>query len=161
MVESVAVSNPVVVAASKLLADQRIRFLIVGGINTALGFGSFALFELAIGRYLGRFGYMVSLLMSYAFAMSIAFVLHRRFVFKVRGNLWVDLGRFIVTNLVGLGLNAVLLPALITVTGWDPIIAQGLTVFIVALASYLLHKHFSFRRSNTEPDSVAGQAEAH
>jgi len=49
---------------------------------------------------------------------------------------------------VGFGLNAVILPVMVETTGLDPIIAQAITAFIVAIASYLLHKNFSFRRKS-------------
>jgi len=140
------VSNALVRTVRQVLADQRIRFLIVGGLNTVIGYSLFALFQVTFGRYLGEFGYLVSLILSYAIAMGVAFVLHRKFVFQVQGNLWVDLGRFVLTNLVGFGLNAAILPLMVVTTGWDPLIAQALTAFLVAIASYLLHKHFSFRR---------------
>ena len=129
-----------------LLADQRIRFVIVGGINTVLGFSLFALFEITLGRYLGEFGYLVSLVMSYAVAICVAFVLHRRFVFRVQGKLWLDFGRFVLSNMVGLGLNALILPLMVIATGLPPIAAQAITTGFVTIASYLMHKHFSFRR---------------
>ena len=135
-----------------LFKDQRIRFLIVGGINTLVGFTFFALFDFLIGDALGRFGYMVALVGSYAVAIGVAFVLHRRFVFHVHGKVLLDLGRFVLTNMVGFGLNAVILPTLVTLTGLVPVAAQAITAFLVAIASYFLHKYFSFRRSAPSPD---------
>lgn len=127
--------------------DQRFRFLVVGGINTLVGWSLFALFELLFGSRIGRFGYLVSLVLSYAIGICVAFVLHRRFVFKVQGNTLVDFGRFVLTNLVGFGLNALILPLIVETTGLMPIIAQGLSAFIVAIVSYFGHKYFSFRRA--------------
>ncbi|MCL1801815.1 MAG: GtrA family protein [Promicromonosporaceae bacterium] len=129
-----------------LVRDQRIRFLLVGGFNTVLGYSLFALFDFLIGDSLGEFGYMLALVLSYALAMTVAFFLHRKFVFRVKGKLLLDFGRFVLTNMVGFGLNAVILPLMVTITGLIPLIAQAITAFIVAIASYLLHKHFSFRR---------------
>jgi len=146
LIEWWAVFEKLAESAKRVLADQRVRFVIVGGINTVLSFALFTLFQLTVGRYLGRFGYLASLVFSYAIAMCVAFVLHRKYVFKVKGNTLVDFGRFVVTNAVGMGLNAIILPLMVEGSGLDPIISQAITQFLVAIASYLLHKHFSFRR---------------
>jgi putative flippase GtrA len=140
------VSNALSRTVRRLAADQRLRFLVVGGVNTLVGLAAFSAFELTIGRYLGQFGYLASLLFSYAIGITVAFTLHRKFVFKVRGNVLVDLGRFVLANMVGLGFNTLILPLLVTVSGLPPIIAQAISAFIVAIASYFMHKHFSFRR---------------
>jgi putative flippase GtrA len=141
------VQNAVRRGITTVANDQRFRFLVVGGINTLVGWSLFALFELLFGSRIGRFGYLVSLVLSYAIGICVAFVLHRRFVFKVQGNTLVDFGRFVLTNLVGFGLNALILPLIVETTGLMPIIAQGLSAFIVAIVSYFGHKYFSFRRA--------------
>jgi len=119
----------------------------VGGFNTLMGWSLFALFQTLFGNYLGRFGYLVSLVSSYAIGVCVAFFLHRKFVFQVQGNAWIDFSRFVLTNLLGFGINALVLPLLVESTGLDPIIAQAITTMFVAVVTYLLHKHFSFRRS--------------
>ncbi|WP_243063526.1 GtrA family protein [Humibacter sp. RRB41] len=131
----------------KLVTDQRVAFLIVGAFNTVLGWALFTLAQQLIGVHLGRFGYMVSLYLSYAVAILCAFFLHRYFVFRVRGHFWLDLARFTVVNLAGLGLNTVLLPLVIETTGTAPVIAQGCVALAVAVISYGGHKYFSFRRT--------------
>ena len=139
-------SNAVLNGVQKLLADQRIRYMIVGGINTVLGLGSFTLIQLAIGRDLGRAGYLFSLIASYAIAIPFAFLLHRKYVFQVRGKFWLDFGRFVTTNLIGIGLNVAVLALLVEVARIDPIIAQPITTVAIVIATYFLHKYFSFRR---------------
>ena len=49
--------------------------------------------------------------------MLCAFVLHRRFVFRVRGGVWLDLARFELVNLGALAANAVVLPILVEWAG--------------------------------------------
>ena len=141
-----AVSNSVVRLANRLLADQRIRYLIVGGINTVIGLGGFTLLELTISNYLGRFGYLFSLVASTAVAVCIAFVLHRKFVFRVRGKVWLDFGRFVLTNAAGFGINALVLPLLVEAVHLQPIIAQFITAVVVVILNYFGYKYFSFRR---------------
>jgi len=130
----------------RLVKDRRIAFLIVGVVNTAVGFGWFAVFELLVGRHLGQFGYMVTLLLAHVASVLCAFVLYRRFVFRVRGHVWLDLARFESVYLVALGINAALLPVLVEFGRLQPIVAQALIVFVTTVVSYVGHSRFSFRR---------------
>jgi putative flippase GtrA len=130
-----------------LLRDQRVRFLIVGGINTVVGYALFAAFELLFN---GRVSYFVSLYLSYALAAILAFVLHRNYTFQVNrtGNVVIDFFRFQAVGLVALAFNTVALPLLVEGVGWDPLVAQGVVVVVTVLISYVGHKYISFRRSS-------------
>ncbi|MCY1716563.1 GtrA family protein [Microbacterium sp. SL62] len=127
----------------RLIKDRRIAFVIVGVINTVVGFAWFALFDLSVGRL---WGYMATLLFAHVASVLCAFVLYRRFVFRVRGHVWVDLARFESVYLVALGINALLLPLLVEFGGLQPIVAQAVIVFVTTLVSYIGHSRFSFRR---------------
>ncbi|MFJ3472241.1 GtrA family protein [Microbacterium maritypicum] len=127
----------------RLFKDRRVAFIIVGIINTGVGFGWFILFELTIGKL---WGYMATLLFAHVASVLCAFVLHRRFVFKVRGHVWLDLARFESVYLVALGVNAVLLPVLVEFANIPPIPAQALIVFVTTMVSWFGHSRFSFRR---------------
>lgn len=122
--------------------------MIVGAFNTVLGYVMFVFFEKLFGARFGQFGYMVSLVCSYAVAIFVAFLLHRYLVFRVRGHFWLDLARFVVVNLLGLGINSVALPLVVELTKANPIYAQAGVALFTALASYAGHKYFSFRRAN-------------
>ena len=135
----------------RLIRDRRIAFLIVGGINTVLGTAYFALFQTFLGDRYGRWTYMLSLLLAHVFAVLTAFVLHRRFVFRVRGHVWLDLARFEVVNLAALGINTVSLPFVVEVIGLSPIPAQLLVTLVTATVSYVGHRDFSFRRRRPHP----------
>lgn len=128
----------------RLLAREEVRFVIVGGINTVVGYGLFALFELAT-----PIGYLASLYLSYAFAITLAFVLHRRFTFGVSGtgHVVVDFLRFVSVYVVSLALNTLVLPLLVEVAHVAPLAAQAVCVVITTLISYFGHKWFSFRRA--------------
>lgn len=127
----------------RIIRDRRVAFLIVGVINTVVGFGWFVLFELTIGRL---WGYMATLLFAHIASVLCAFVLYRKFVFRVRGHVWTDLVRFETVYLTSLGINAVLLPLLVQFAHLQPIVAQALIVFVTTLVSYFGHSRFSFHR---------------
>lgn len=129
--------------ARHLLADERFRFLAVGGFNTVLAYGLFVLFDrLFDGRYLLALG------LAYLIATIVAFVLHRRLTFGVTGrqSLIADFLRFESVYVVMLVVNAGLLALLIDVAGWPSYLAQAMSIVVTTLISYLGHKFFSFRR---------------
>jgi putative flippase GtrA len=129
----------------RLIKDQRVAFVIVGAVNTGVGLVWFVLFHALIG---GVVGYMGTLVFAHVFAVLSAFFLHRRFVFKVRGHLGLDLLRFEIVNLGALAANAALLPLFVEVVGLEVLPAQFLATAITVVGSYLGHNLFSFRRKH-------------
>lgn len=128
---------------TRLLRSQQLAYLVVGGINTLVGLGAF----IVVHEWYGdQVGYMGSLVIAYAFAILIAFGLHRRFVFKVTGHLLRDFVRFSGVNLSSLAINAVLLPLLVEVVGLAPVVAQTLATGLTVVISFFAHKYFSFQR---------------
>jgi putative flippase GtrA len=129
-----------------LLADERVRFVLVGGVNTLLGYGLFAAFWLSAGDGIG---YLGSLYASYAVAIVAAFALHRRFTFRVHGtgSVIVDFLRFASVHVVSLVINTAALPLLVEAGGLYPLLAQAIVVVVTTLVSYFGHKLFSFRRT--------------
>ena len=139
-----------------LLNDERIRFLIVGGINAAIGYGLFVAVELAFGKVIG---YLGSLYISYVISVIISFVLHRRITFRAHrtgGSILIDFLRFSSVYLVSLAFNTVALPLLVELGHLPPIGAQAILVVVTPVITYLGHKYFSFaRRSSAAPIPAA------
>jgi putative flippase GtrA len=139
----------------RLIRNEKVAFLLVGATNTAVGFGWFVLFEYTVG-------YLVTLACAHVASVLCAFVLYRRFVFRVKGHVWRDLARFELVYLVSLGVNYALLPILVELVHIPPIPSQALIVFVTSLISYFGHRGFSFRRpkdaeiaSPTDPSGTA------
>jgi putative flippase GtrA len=118
-------------------------FLVVGGINTAVGLAAFALFEWWLGDVAP---YLVNLLLAYGVGIAVGFFLHRRFVFQVRGNVLVDLVRYCGVQAGAFALNAAILPLLVEVVGLPVLPAQVLSLGTVVVASWFGHSLVSFRR---------------
>lgn len=141
----------VIAVLRRLLADERARFVIVGGVNTAVAYILFLLFEVVFdGRYL------LSLLAAYLVATLLAFALHRRFTFGVTGreSVIIDFLRFESVYVVMFLVNAGLLAALVDGAGWASSFAQAVSTIVITVMSYLGHKYFSFRRREPHPDSA-------
>jgi putative flippase GtrA len=125
--------------------SRQLAFLVVGGINTLVGLGAFAVFERALGD---EIGYLGALVLAYGVGIAVGFVLHRRFVFKVEGNVLVDLVRYVGVQAVAFSLNAVALPVLVEVVGVPVLPAQVLSLGFVLVTTYFGHALISFRRPN-------------
>lgn len=127
----------------RVVRDQRVTFLVVGGINTLLGLLWFVLFHVTVGQLAG---YMVTLLCAHVAAVLCAFVLHRRLVFRVRGHVWLDLARFELVNLSALAINAALLPLAVEVVSLAVLPAQLVVTGVTVVLSFFAHRGFSFYR---------------
>lgn len=141
-----------------LIADQRVRFLAVGATNTLVGYLIFSALTLWVFAEV-PFGYLLSLAISYAIAIVIAFVLYRRFVFKVTGHVVRDFVRFVSVYAVAIGINAVLLPVFVELLGLHPLLAQAITLVITTLLSFFGHRDFSFRRPGESGDESGDEPE--
>ncbi|MGH3588077.1 MAG: GtrA family protein [Pseudonocardia sp.] len=123
-------------------------FLVVGAVNTAIGLGWFVVVYQLAGHVIG---YMGALVAAYALAILCAFELHRRFVFRVRGQVLTDLVRFTMVNLTSLVINAVLLPAGVELFGLPVLPWQVVVTGVTVCLSYFAHLTFSFHREHAGP----------
>ena len=139
----------------RIIRDQRVAFLLVGAVNTGIGFVFFIIFDLTVGRWLDAevnrvVGSLGTLACAHVLSVLCAFVLHRTFVFRVRGHVWRDLARFEAVYLVAIIINALILPVLVE-AGLNRILAQFSILLVTTLISYFGHKNFSFRRPAEPP----------
>ncbi|NLP83916.1 GtrA family protein [Microbacterium sp. CFH 90308] len=132
----------------RLIKDKRVAFLIVGAVNTVIGFLWYTLFLWLLQALPA--GYMIALVAAQIVSVLCAFVLYRRFVFRVRGHVWRDLIRFSSVYAVSFGINLLVLPALVELLGWHPLWAQVVIVVVTTIVSYIGHNYFSFHRRTEE-----------
>lgn len=130
----------------KLIKDQRVAFVLVGGANTVLSTLLFIALDLLFGRNVPS---PVVLSTAWIISLVAVFFVYRKLVFRVSGHVWLDLGRFALVNLTSLLINMALLYVASDLLGAPRIPAQvaitGCTVFI----NYFGHKYFSFRRKGS------------
>ncbi|WP_349550897.1 GtrA family protein [Leuconostoc pseudomesenteroides] len=128
----------------KLMDYQKFRFMVVGVLNTGLGYIIF----LGTNHLLHniRFGYMIAYTVSYILSLVFAFVLHRSYVFKDNGNILIAFLRFALVNGMNYGINLILLPFLVEIVKINSDLAQLLITFLTLFVSYFGNKYFTFRR---------------
>lgn len=127
----------------RALASERVRYLLVGAWNTLFGYGVFVGLEAAFGDELHYLGVLV---VAHVISVLVAFVGYRRLVFRVTGSVLRDLLRFWSVYLTVFAVNVVALPVLVEAGGLPVVLAQGIFLVLTVIASYVSHKHWSFRR---------------
>ena len=118
------------------------RFVLVGILNSAVGYGLFALFI-----YLGLH-YSLANLMATVLAVCFNFISTGKLVFKQTRCTGTAV-RFALVYAVLYGVNVVLL-FIVFKTGITEYLAGLLLIPAMALFAYILHTHFTFR-SPTPP----------
>ena len=127
---------------SKIWDNEKIRYLIIGGYNTFIGYGVFALLWMLFGHSLH---YITILLIAHIASVINAFLGYKFFVFRKEAGAWVDFMRFNLVYLGALVFNILALPVLIELLNLRPLIAQAILISVTVLISYFLHGRFSFR----------------
>nr|NIL79861.1 hypothetical protein [Rhodococcus kroppenstedtii] len=128
----------------RLLGNQGVVFLLVGGFNTVLGTLWFIGWQLAIGESLG---YHAAIVLGYLCNVVTAFCTNRYLVFRVRGHVLRDFWRFVVVNSGAFAVNLVAMTVAVSGLGFAPIPSQLVITLLIAFVSFFGYRDFSFKRS--------------
>jgi putative flippase GtrA len=125
---------------------EHVKFVIIGIYNTLFGYVAFA------GLHLGfpRVNYMFVLIVSRELSVVSAFIAYRLLVFKVKGGLLGDFGRFWLVYSGALVLNLLALPFFVEVVGTNVLVGQAMTIVLTVICTWIGHSHFSFKRARIE-----------
>jgi len=115
------------------------RFVIVGLINTAVGYGIFAFFLWL------RIPYQLATVLSMIVGTTNSYFWNKYFTFKSSKKSFWEVVRFVSVYAVQLLVNEAMLMLLIEVFGVNKYIAGIPTLFVTTLVSFFGHKFFSFR----------------
>ena len=142
----------IVYAASSLVArgGKPLRFLMVGGLNTALGLTFYPVLLWSVPWL--RIHYMVALLIAQVVATLFAFMTYKLLVFQTQGRTGRELVRFLAFYLANYAVNWAALPLLVEVAHLPPIIAQLGFAVTLAVLSWFWHNRVTFGAQ--EPPSV-------
>jgi len=129
-------------ALQRAYNSQPLRFLVVGGWNTA-----FAYISLAILYYLfsDKIHYMIIIGFSGIINITHAYVCHKFFVFKTKGNYLKEYLRYYVVYSVPMGAGFIVFPICIEIFKMNFYVTQALLTCVTVIVSYFGHKHVSFR----------------
>lgn len=119
-----------------MLTPRLVRFLLVGLLNTAVGYGLFALFTWS------GFNYPIAIALATAGGVLFNFQSIGRLVFD--GAHWSKLGRFIAAYAVIYAANVGGIKLLLG-TGINVYLANAVLIVPLALFSYFLQRTFVFK----------------
>jgi putative flippase GtrA len=124
---------------------EKLRFLMVGALNTCIGYLDYAVLYWLLNSYLN---YLVIGIIAHMFSVTFSFLLYRHLVFRTGRNGWTAFARYNLSVLTNLGLGLLLMFVLVSLVGLHPLLAQGITIVISIATNYLLHKFFTFAAPN-------------
>jgi putative flippase GtrA len=121
---------------------QPIRFILVGGYNTILGYIIFATLNYTLEQYL--FAWLI-LLLSYIIGIANNFVLFKIFVFNTSGNWLKECIKTYYSYIFVYILNALLLYAGTDFFLLSAYVSQAICIVILPIITYFIMKHFTFK----------------
>jgi putative flippase GtrA len=140
-----AAHPPRLTMVDRLLAhwheNEKLRFLIIGGWNTAFGYFCFLVLYWLLHD---RLHYLVIGALAHVLAVANAFVCHRMLVFRSRGSWLPAFFRFNLAQLFVLAGALAGLWFIVTILHVSPLPAQALVTLCSVSISYFAHRHFSF-----------------
>lgn len=125
--------------------NQKIRFLLVGGFNTVLAYGIFALLFAAAGL-----PYIWALVVQNIVTINISIFTMRYYVFRSKGDFLKEYCKSWGVYLWMFLFNSVALTFLVEVCRIYELWAQAIYLTVATIMTYLLHKYFSFRKKIKE-----------
>jgi putative flippase GtrA len=134
---------------------EKILFLIVGGWNTLFGYLLWVLLQLL---FYPELSYLVTLAISWPFAIANAYICYRYIVFRSRGPILKEIPRFSLVYIVVLFLDLVVLPIFVRILPFNVYVCQAMFIFVVVIISYVGHKYFSFGADAATPTDTGEEA---
>jgi putative flippase GtrA len=128
-----------------LLSYELLSYVFFGVLTYLVSVASFSLANHFIGIWIWAF------LISFICAVLFAFFTNRAFVFQDKGNLWQDLGKFVLARIgSSIFFEVLLMWLMIEVLHWDEDLSRSLGAFCVTVANYFLSKFVVFRKKENK-----------
>lgn len=125
-----------------LRLPEKLRFLAIGGFNTAF---SYLLFIICL-FILGQNKYQVCLLISWILSSFFSFATMKTFVFCTKGGWKSEYLRCATSWVVSYFVNAIVLEILLVSFAWNVYFAQIIAIAVYTCVTYILFKHFAFKK---------------
>lgn len=119
-----------------------VRFGIVGVAATVI---HVAIFSLLVELF--RIAPVVASVPAFLTAMLASYSVNHRWTFGARSSHWVYLPKYAVVSTLGLVLNIVITYLIVNILGYWYGMALALVVTVVPVATYLLNRHWSFKKA--------------
>jgi putative flippase GtrA len=138
-----AVQTFPVTVASAVLNDRRVRYVMTGGLGSAVYYGLFSLGWLLLSGQVPYLG--LAILANFATGL-VTYPLFRQRVFGATGPLLAGFLRFYLISLGGLAFSLLGLPLLVEVVRTPVLIAQAIILIVWPVVNYQVLKLWAFRK---------------
>lgn len=125
--------------------ERKVRFLIVGGINTLVGLSIYPILYTLL-KPIG-FSYVEVLFLAQAICITFAFFNYKYFVYKTKGGIKKEYIKFFMFYGLYFVLNLFFLPLMVEVIHINPIISQTFFSLAVTATSYFWHTLITFKKA--------------
>jgi putative flippase GtrA len=125
-----------------VLADRRVRYLVVGGVAALVYYGLFAAAWLLSA---GRAPYLALAVAANLVTAVVTHPLYRRGVFRSGGPWLAGFARFYLTCLWSLAASLGGLPLLVEVARVPVLVAQAIVIVALPLVNYQVNRRWAFR----------------
>lgn len=132
--------------ANRPMIRQFIKFGLVGAMNTVIDYALFTTFF-----YLLNVHYLAANAMSFTIAVTNSYVLNRRWTFRSDNPNWrTEAVKFVVVNIIGLGLSEMILFILVEHLGFHQLMAKALAIIVVLFWNFTGTRFWAFRHKGTD-----------
>ena len=121
--------------------SDKIRFLLIGGINAAI---SYIIFAVAL-YILGDKHYQACVILQWVLSSVFSYFNQKFFVFFSKGNYLNEYLKCCSTWAVSYCLNVVILELLVRFVIKNVYLSQFISIFLVSVVTYVLFKYFAFK----------------
>ncbi|WP_159501790.1 GtrA family protein [Microbacterium sp. 18062] len=133
-----------------VVARPEVRYLFFGGLNTAFSYGLYSVFLIVLHALRVPADFAIATTLSWLISNATSFALQRRYVFRSSGRLLREFAKFSSVTfgsfLANLGLGVFAVAALGLDSQAEKLVSQLVITFILVVATYVLHKAYSFRK---------------
>lgn len=142
--------------------DKKIKFIFVGGLNTIIGYGINALVLLLIfnipldaNSKATEAQALISSVTGHIAGMTNAFFWNKYFTFESKEKSFTEVSKFLLISICQLTISYTLIMLFQNVIGIGVYPAQGITLIVTTIFSYVGHNYFTFKKpdSNLKPET--------
>ena len=154
----------------RLLDDERVRYLLVGGWNTAFSYGlflallalfgrsmnSFATSSMPLAALIGHNYYVAISWIGWIVAVPQSTITMKYLAFRNHGRLLPQIGKAFFVYLPAQGLGSAILWVNVQLLRLSPPIGALITILVTTIFSYVGHKYFTFGAKHVIEVAAAG-----
>jgi putative flippase GtrA len=132
---------------ARLNVDSKVfKFLLVGGLNTLLGFGLFPTVYWFMTDYRGYYVWM--LVVCHITNVSCAYFSNKYFVFRTQGDVVAEMTKFVSFHVAYFFLMLLLVPFFVEYAHFNPMVIQFSISIVVVISSFFWYDKVVFLLKN-------------